>query len=226
MGRLGAALRDLAVVWTLLSAQPCLAARAGHPAAAGASFAAATLWLLATRARPLPGRSAGPRLLSVGAGLASGFVSLPAWCVVSGWLAQGLGVPSGPEVPPGSASAAMLPALLVTGPLFEELLYRERLLGALSGCLPRPLALAASSVAFAWPHPEPRVRVATFGVGMMLGAIWLRSRSVALCVGLHSGLNLATQVSGVPPARLALPVPASALLSAAILVFALRGRRT
>jgi membrane protease YdiL (CAAX protease family) len=77
------------------------------------------------------------------------------------------------------------------GPLLEEALYRARLLPALRAALGAPLALLLSSALFALPHGDPWLVLAAFGVGLALGAAFLATRSLALCVAYHAGLNLA-----------------------------------
>jgi hypothetical protein len=47
--------------------------------------------------------------------------------------------------------------------------------------------------------------LATSLVGLGLGLLMLAGGSVALCIGLHAGLNLAAVVCGIPPARWVLP---------------------
>ena len=87
-----------------------------------------------------------------------------------------------------------LVATLLLAPVFEEVLYRERLLPALQGLVGRAPALLMSSALFALPHLEPWPVFGTFVAGNLLGALWLAWRSVSLCVGTHLGLNLAAQL--------------------------------
>ena len=61
----------------------------------------------------------------------------------------------------------------------------------------------------------------TFLVGLMLGAVYLGTGTIELCVALHGGLNLACVVCGVPPVRLALSPPASALAGTLLLAASL-----
>lgn len=156
-------------------------------------------------------------------GVAAGYLALPAACLACGIAARALVIDPGVPLPPRSAAPALLPALILLGPLLEELLYRERLLGALERTAGRSAAVLGSSAAFALPHAEPRVALASFLTGLVLAAVWLRARSLALCVGLHAGLNLAVQVGGAPPVRLALPALAGAAASGVVLFWSLRG---
>ena len=197
-----------------------MAQAVGSVGAAGSLCCALSLaWLLATRRRaPDAAGRPGPVV-----GIAAGYASLPAWCVLSGTAAGALGLAPGPAVGPGAAAPALLPALLLVGPAFEELLYRERLTGALALHLPAWAAVMLSSAAFALPHPEPRQRVATFLVGIALGAAWLRWRSLPLCIGFHAGLNVGVVVAGVPPVRASLAPLSGAFAS--VLILALGSRR-
>jgi membrane protease YdiL (CAAX protease family) len=202
---LGEAFRALAVVWTLLASEAFLAGWIGPSGATLSGFAAAVTWLVRTR----PVAASAPRAsrtwqLTLGA--AAGYASLPAWWALCSFAVLGLGLPVGAPVPPGVAPPALLPALLLLGPVFEELLYRERLLGALAPRTPAPVALVVSSFAFALPHLEPRLVVATFLVGLVLGAVWLATRSLA-----------------VPPTRAALTPAAGAVCGCLLLGLAVFG---
>jgi membrane protease YdiL (CAAX protease family) len=212
--------------WSLLSMQALLAPRVGRAAAVFASFVAVTALVVATRRReanPTPGRAAG----LAGVGALAGFASYPAWILAIGAIGSALGLRA--SAPPRRPDEALLlVSVLALAPVFEELLYRERLLPALHARFGAAPALLVSSALFALPHLEPWAMLATGLVGLALGALMLASGSVALCIGLHAGLNLAAVACGIPPSRLVLPVPlalpAGALLLAAALVFARRGR--
>jgi membrane protease YdiL (CAAX protease family) len=214
----------VAVVWTLLASEALWARWIGRNGATLAVFAGAAMWLLRTR----PAAASAPVTVGIwqlAVGAAAGYASFPAWWLLCALVVIGVGLPAGAPLPPGAAASALLPALLLLGPVFEELLYRERLLGALASRASTPIALVVSSSAFALPHLEPRLVVSTFLVGLGLGAVWLATRSLALCVGLHAGLNLAIQLAGVPPTRAALSPAAGAVCGCALLGLALRGGR-
>ncbi len=189
--------------WSLLASQAWLAPRIGRPAAVLLSFAAVTLLVLATRPRVLP-RNFGRASALCALGALAGFVSLPAWIALIGALGVALGLPP-ISPPPRPEGLLLLVALLALAPVFEELLYRERLLLALRGRVGGGLAVVISSLCFALPHLEPWAMLATSCVGLALGGLMLTGRSVALCIGLHAGLNLAAVVCGIPPVRFALP---------------------
>jgi hypothetical protein len=67
---------------------------------------------------------------------------------------------------------------------------------------------------------------ASFFAGLVLGIARLLSGSIALCIGIHAGLNTAAFVCGYPPLRWALPVPWSAAVATAALIAALLGVAT
>jgi membrane protease YdiL (CAAX protease family) len=189
--------------WSLLATQALLAPRLGRGAAVFLSFAAVTALVVATRRREsdrAPGRAAG--LAAIGA--LAGFASYPVWIAIIGAVGSLLGLRPVPP-PPRTDDPLLLVAILGLAPVFEELLYRERLLLALRGRLGRAVAVAISSLLFALPHLEAWSVLATGLVGLALGALMLAGGSVALCIGLHAGLNLAAVVCGIPPARWVLP---------------------
>jgi membrane protease YdiL (CAAX protease family) len=222
---LGRALAALALAWSALLLGAGARARLGADVAALVAFGLALAALAATRARAAPRR---PRARAFGiavVGLVAGYASLPAcWTACLAWVLA-LGLPLGSPVEPGVGSLAGWTASVLLAPLFEETLYRERLLGGLAVRFGAAPAVALSSALFALPHAEPAAVAATFLVGLGLGALRRASGSLALCVGLHAGLNLAVLACGAPPQRAALdPLPA-ALAGAALLVPATRGLR-
>jgi membrane protease YdiL (CAAX protease family) len=194
---IGSALLLVLTAWSLLATQALLAPRLGRGAAVLISFAAVTALALASRPRShnrATGRAAG--LFAVGA--LAGFASYPAWIPLI--LAAGAAIGLRPTAPPPSPDdPLLLVAMLGLAPIFEEVLYRERLLLALRARLGSGLAIAISSLAFALPHLEPWALLGTGLVGLALGALMLVGRSVALCIGVHAGLNLAAVVCGIPP---------------------------
>lgn len=215
-------LQTVLVVWTLLVAGGALAPWLGGSLALFVSFGAATAWMLSTRPAP---RSAAWRPGLLVAGAAAGFTSYPAWIAVILWIGLGLGLAPRAAAPPGAGSPLLWIALLFLAPVFEELLYRERLLPALRVRFGAPLAIALSSLLFALPHLDAWNVLGTFCVGLMLGSVQVTTGSTALCIALHAGLNGAFLALGIPPARALLSPAASAGLSVALLaagVLALR----
>jgi membrane protease YdiL (CAAX protease family) len=179
------ALQITCAVWTLLLLAS-LAAPALGAAAAPAGVALALALLAVTRPAPRARSDAASALLAG----AAGFASLPAWLGGLAPAGSALGLdprsPSAPE--PGALHAA---CHLVLGPVLEELLYRERVLPALRAVVGAPLAVVLSSLLFAIPHRDPWLVLAASGLGVVLGATFLATGSLALCIGAHAGLNLA-----------------------------------
>jgi membrane protease YdiL (CAAX protease family) len=212
--------------WSLLAMQALLAPRIGNPAAVALSFGAVTALVIATR-RADHDRAPAPAALLCALGALAGFLSFPVWIASIGALGVGLGLPlAPPPQPPGDP--LLLVAVLGLAPVFEELLYRERLLLALRQRVGATLAVALSSVCFALPHLEAWSMLATLCVGVALGALMLAGRSIALCIGAHAGLNLAAVLCGIPPTRFALSAGFAFVCGAGVLgvgLLATRARR-
>jgi membrane protease YdiL (CAAX protease family) len=207
-------LQTVLVVWTLLVAGGALAPWLGGSLALFVSFGAATAWMLSTRPAP---RSAAWRPGLLVAGVAAGFTSYPAWIAGILWIGLGLDLAPRAATPPGAGSPLVWIGMLLLAPVFEELLYRERVLAALRGRFGTPVALVASSLLFALPHFDAWNVVGAFCVGAWLGGVHLATGSTALCIALHAGLNGAALTLGVPPLRAPLSPLASAALGGALL---------
>lgn len=168
------------------------------------------------RARARRGRALAAFALALGAGLAS----YPAWIALFLALSRAAGVSPPPSSAPGSGSAEAWIASAALAPVFEELLYRERLRLALRPRL-GPVATAfATSALFAIPHLH--LAPAAFAVGLALAAVAERARAIAPCIGLHAGLNLSVVACGLPPTRLALAPLGGAAIGGALLLTAVR----
>jgi membrane protease YdiL (CAAX protease family) len=184
----------LLAVWSVLLAGALLEPHVGAAPSLFASFLTATLLVLATRERvgPLrPGRASAPVL----AGFVCGCLSYPAWIALIAAAGTSLGLaPLSPAAP--SSEPLLLLSTLLLAPLFEELLYRERLLLSLVALWGWPAAILLSSALFALPHAEAWGVLGTFLVGLALAASrWLGS-PLGFCIGAHAGLNLA---ASLPP---------------------------
>lgn len=205
----------LVSVWCLLLLGSALSPWLGHGAAriaAQAACAALLVW-----ARPsAPGR--GPPLAALLAG-AAGYAALPAWLASLWLLGTALGLAPPPHAPSAASACAWL-ANVALAPLFEELLYRERLLPAVRERLGAPLGLLASSALFAAPHLEPWSVLTTFCVGLVLGGAFLAGGRIEPCIAYHAGLNAAALHCGLPPVRAALAPGEAALLGALLLALA------
>jgi membrane protease YdiL (CAAX protease family) len=173
-------------VWTLLLLA-ALARPALGDAAALLGVGAAAALATATRPGLAPNavRRRAPRLPAGAVGFACG-VAARALLGAAAAAAGALLAASSPA--PG---ALRLLCDVALGPALEELVYRERLLPALRAVLGAPLGLALSSLLFALPHGQPhRMGIALAG-GLALGAAYMATRSIALCIAAHAGWNLA-----------------------------------
>lgn len=203
-------------VWSALLMAGLLAQQGvSRPVALFAAFLVGTLLTAAARMRrPRRRRAAWAPLL--GLGLLAGFASYPLWVAAVAALGPALGWTLPRPVPPGVASPLTALATLALGPVMEELVYRERLLPALTGHVGALPGVLVSSAAFALPHLEPWTVLTTFLVGLVLGPVMLLSKAVSLCIGIHAGLNLAATACGVPPERLVLPPLLGGLIGIAV----------
>lgn len=193
---LAEALLLMGSVWAVLLLGGVCSALLGGGAATLGAYALATL-LVATAAGPGP--PARRATASFGAGVLVGLASWPAWLVVLRGVFDGIGLDV--YVPTSPAGTARWVAAITLAPVFEELLYREHLLEALRSRIGTPPAVVVTSVLFSLPHLAQPAVVATLLVGLVLGGARVALGSVAPCVGVHAGLNLAAWLSAAPPCR-------------------------
>jgi membrane protease YdiL (CAAX protease family) len=195
-------------VWLVVGATQVAGSERGSEVGLVLGFGIAAAAVLRWR----PRRALRFRPLSVALGFASGFVSYPAWVASIAWLGLALGLPASDRVGPALGGSPMFWLCAAgLGPVFEELLYRERLLTALRGRVGPMGAILASSGLFAISHLVPWSVLGTFFVGLALGAAYCVGRSIALCVALHAGVNVACLSCGMPPVeRCLLPLPSAA----------------
>ncbi len=185
-GLVGACLLVVAVWATLLTAQLLLAPRLGPDLAVAASFALATALVVACEA-PRWGRPRG--LASLASGAAIGLAAFPLFVAAIAHAGRALGLTE-PAPPRATTPPAQAFAVLVLAPVFEEILYRGRLLAALRSRVGAPAAVVASGAAFAVPHVDAWSMLGAFLVGVVLGTAACVSGSLRLCIGTHVGLNL------------------------------------
>ena len=213
-------------VWSLLIGLPmALGAIAGADRALLAGFVAATALVVAvpSRARDrVSGRAFG--LLALG-GLA-GFAGYPAAIACFDALFGAVEWAALGSAAPAAGGAARGAVAIFLAPVLEELLYREHLLVALRAAVGGGLAVPIASLFFALPHLALPMVLAGFFAGLVLGIARLSSGSIALCIGIHAGLNAAAFVCGHPPLRWALPGAWSATVAAASLFWAGRVARS
>lgn len=218
------ALLVLTLVWSILvCARWVLDPILGVDAAVLASFGAAASLLLATRSyRGDRGIGVSFGLFLVGA--CGGFLGYPALVSPFPIVGSLIGLSATAPVNPASRVQLLL-AVVLAAPIFEELLYRERLLTAFQRAFGPSKALVLSSLLFAAPHLGLGRVLGTFVIGVLLGGLMMRGRSVALCAGLHAGLNAASMLCGLPPARLALEPLASAVAGSVVVAVAIEAAR-
>ncbi len=91
----------------------------------------------------------------------------------------------------------MLLAGSIAAPIYEEYLFRAWALERYRRALPAWLALALSSFWFVLPHAPGNLADAgmLFGGGIVLGLLWLRTRSLPACIIAH-GLYNSFQIIG------------------------------
>lgn len=174
-----------------------------------AAFLAVALLAVLTRPRP-PRRRRGASARLLAAGLVAGFASYPAWAAVVAASGLALGLRTGVLVAARTGTPLAWTVIVGLAPVLEELVYRERLLPALDRRVGTVPAMLLSSAAFAVPHLEAWNVLAAFLVGLVLAAVMQLGGEVALCIGLHMGLNLAALLRGVPPIESAAETLASA----------------
>lgn len=112
---------------------------------------------------------------------------------VTGWP-----LPGHPLQPDSRAALApLLPLAVIAAPVFEEYLFRAWMLERLTRILPAWVALGWSSGAFAAIHLPGNVLagVIYLGLGVLLGLLWLRTRSLFACVLAHAAYNAAVSLS-------------------------------
>ncbi|WP_306581845.1 CPBP family intramembrane glutamic endopeptidase, partial [Dokdonella sp.] len=107
------------------------------------------------------------------------------------------GVPHEPRGMPSSQLPWMLLAGSIAAPIYEEYLFRAWALERYRRALPAWLALALSSFWFVLPHAPGNLADAgmLFGGGIVLGLLWLRTRSLPACIIAH-GLYNSFQIIG------------------------------
>lgn len=182
------ALAVVVATWMLLAGVAVMTPWVGPEPAVIAAFAVAMVIVVASRVSGSPRRAGPLAILCAGA---AGFAGHAAWIAAIASVGSGLGMEPRGVAAQGGARLSEWVAILVVAPVLEELLYRERLLGALRPVCGTVVAILLSSIAFAVPHLESWHVLGTFLVGIALGAVYAVSGSIAVCVALHLGLNLA-----------------------------------
>lgn len=166
-----------------------------HALAPGFGGAAAALTVYLAYVRLVEGRSAGElarqrALPELGIGLTGGAALVA--LVVAGLAAAGGYQFQGLNEHPGKLGAAF--AEMVFAGVFEELLLRGIVLRILERSLGSGAALLLSSLLFGLMHLpgdgfSPLAMATTVVAGLFLGAAFLATRRLWLCIALHTGWN-------------------------------------
>ena len=219
-----AAFVEVACVWALLVLGGWLSPLVGPSWSTLLAFALATVLVLWARESRPEGRTGlqWTRALGLLAAALAGCAAYPACTFVIAQVGSAFGLPPAAPTLPLGGDPAMWVSLLVLGPIFEELLYRERLIGALRSRVGNATAIVVSSALFALPHFTAWSLLGTFLVGLGLGALYVRSRSVDVCIAVHVGLNSAVVLWGIPGRGMPFDPLLGALLAFALFTVALR----
>jgi uncharacterized protein len=164
--------------------------------AAYAALVAGTLWAARRAGGPaaigfrLPAHPKRAFALAAGV-LVAGLVAAAALePLLHGARSQGLTprrFPGGAEASIGLALTAIV--IVVIGPFAEELFFRGALTGALAGRLGAFTPLASGAL-FGAAHLEPRAFPVLFVLGVLLGWLYMRTRSLFPGVAVHAANNL------------------------------------
>jgi membrane protease YdiL (CAAX protease family) len=180
----------LLAVWDLLLLGRVSSRWVGSEAATFISFLLAALLVTASRRRRALERARSA--LGIAVGTVAGWATYPMWVFLIVSLGLALGLPPREGLDRPAQGIASILSAVVLAPVFEELLYRERLLVALRARAGASVAIAVTSVLFALPHLEAWSVLGTFLVGLALGVTRVVAGSISLCIGIHAGLNLAS----------------------------------
>lgn len=88
--------------------------------------------------------------------------------------------------------------LLIVAPLTEEILFRGIILKGLASRYSPMKAIIISSLLFSVLHLNPYQLFPAFVIGLLLGFLYLKVKSVLLCVLAHSLSNLQVVVASMP----------------------------
>ncbi|MEE3328299.1 MAG: CPBP family intramembrane glutamic endopeptidase [Myxococcota bacterium] len=182
------------ITWFILDTAPLLVPIVGSDYATFFAFSACTAVVLVSQNPFRPNTQANrfPRqIISFISALISGWALGPLLAA----MVVGIGLQLGWQpARPLDASLIGLVSTLLLAPVFEELLYRDRLFVWLTINSTTPMALAVSSLAFALPHPGAISKLAAFLAGMILASTRLLSHGWLPCFGFHVGLNVFGQL--------------------------------
>jgi membrane protease YdiL (CAAX protease family) len=194
MGPLTASAILLLAVWDVLLLGRVASRWVGSESATLASFLLATILVVARhRGERVAVRRS---LCAAGLGVIVGWTTYPVWVASISVVGLALGLAPRDRDDPHAMGVAVIVATWLLAPVFEEILYRGHLLPVLRDRAGAPLAIVVTSILFALPHLEAWSVLGTFLVGLALGVTRALAGSLALCIGIHAGLNLASVAWG------------------------------
>lgn len=131
-----------------------------------------------------------------------------------------------------SMLAPTVPALVagcLLAPLFEEMMFRGILLAGFLRRYPRGQAIAYSALFFGAAHLNLYQFFLAFLLGLMLGWLYERSRSLLPCIALHAAVNASAMASSAQAepnlASGSWPLALAAGAAGALALYALLGRK-
>jgi membrane protease YdiL (CAAX protease family) len=142
--------------------------------------------LVAIDGWPVSARLSPTRYPGLAISLLAGVAAFPV-----GLTALGLPLPDRRGLPLLTSPALLVSALLLS-PLFEEYVFRVRLLDSLRARFGDGLAVAVSAILFAALHLSPSLVAGSFVSGLVLGSLRIATGCVLPCVAFHVGLNLSS----------------------------------
>lgn len=84
---------------------------------------------------------------------------------------------------------ATVTSVCLLAPVLEEMLFRGVILRSFLGQYPRSTAIGASALLFGVAHLNIYQFVAAFAIGLLLGWLYERTRSLVPCIALHGAYN-------------------------------------
>ena len=136
-------------------------------------------------------------LLGVGAyGVVQAIVVVSTFILPKSWLS--LQDDHASSILSGGIIVAVIYTVLVA-PFCEELVFRGLITGAFSGSMPRILAIIIPAVLFSLIHlPSPIALFSTLLLGILLGFIRLRTKSLLPCILIHCLFNATNYMLFIP----------------------------
>ena len=215
----------LSATWLAVVLPDRLGASSSCGALLGASLALGLVALDAPRVRPL---GTCQSYWAVFWSLCAGVMSIHLVRLISDLSAALVGVATNS----GSGSGIQGWTLAVTAvglaPIFEEYLFRGRVLDHLVSRLGATPAVVLSALLFSAFHVRPMLLIGSFLAGLVLGLLRIATGSLHTCIAYHAGLNTAVLWAAAAPQPGSVVSPTLTVLSSFCLLLAMkpRGDRT